>query len=730
MLSLFVAAAFFVLGFATLQAQQQPPASDLLLWLKSDAGVDMDSNGRLIKWDDQAGGDHDATPSIDDPEVLPRGFGTSEPQLSCAAFPNGEHAVLGFQGDAGLAFENPDDFDVPEVSIYAVVGLSPSRGMIIANYSRASNFGYGYICRFNGLGLVQFVTSNGTEATYNWPDEQPIAGASPGDKHYLSFHASNSNTDKQIYVDGAVHFTKSGLAADHMGYFADNYPSIGSLQRVDVEDGTNVEFYNGPIAEILVYTSVSTAQREGVEDYLQEKYGFPGQPAATPPALDDLPPTLLTCTPNYVLPSSIELSWNVCGTYTQQRVLRDGNQLAVLAGTDSSYSDLSPLGGLHTYQIEATIGGSPELSEVCEADFVVPQPQGRILHLTADQGVISDAQGVVTWEDQSAVGGDSDAVRDPSFGSAFARQTCAQLPNGIHSVIQFQDPVAAGDLTGAGMSFLNPEELGPETRSVSIYAVVEVSEFVSGTIFSNYSPTAGFGSGFTLYFDDDFGNNRVCFQTSAATTETWHDHCAPVEEALLDGWHLITATVDLATGTKRVYVDGVLSAFWDFDQSPAADECVDGDGPNDLCYVGNSMSFEGNPVPAIGSWREFADPQGSHRYHNGGLAELIMYDSVSEAQRLTVEAELRAKYFEGAPASTCDPGGGRPACRRLQPGWRDRPFGRGLSSGSPFPGQPLDAALQHNSGQPPPHGCQRRRRHRPFRCDLHASLSLPGRPRA
>ena len=656
-LSFSVALSFVVLGLATLEAE--PPSENLLLHLKADAGVQVDANGRLLVWEDQAGGDHDATPSVDDPEVMPRGFGTSEPQLSCATFPNGEHTVLGFQGDAGLAFENEDEFDVPEVSIYAVVGLSTSRGMIMANYSRAINWGYGYVCRFNGLGLVQFVTSNGTQESYNWPDERPIAGASPGDKHYLSFHASNANTDKQIYVDGALHFSKSGLVADHMGYFTDNEPSIGSLQRTDILDGTSVEFYDGPIAEILLYTSVSEAQREAVEDYLQEKYGFPGQPPATPPALSPLPPTLLACAPNFANPGSVDLTWKVCGAYTQQRVLRDGSPIATLSGSQESYSDLSPLGGLHTYQIEATIGGAIDLSEECEADFFIPAGQGRILHLAADQGVTSDVQGVLTWEDQSPVGGDNSAVHEPSFGSAFARHACDTLPNGLHNVIQFEDPVGAGDLTGAGMSFLNPEALEPETRSVSLYAVVEIGEFRSGTIFSNYSQIAGFGSGFSLFFDDDFNNNRVCFQTSAATAETWHDHCAPGDEALLDGWHLITATVDFFNGTKRVYVDGVLSAFWDFDQSPDADECLDGDtAPNDLCYVGNSMSFAGDSIPAIGSYRELPDPQGSHRYHNGGLAELILYDSVSEDQRLMVEAELRAKYFEGVSMASCDLGGG------------------------------------------------------------------------
>ena len=643
---------FLVLGFATLEAQLTPPTDDLILHLKSDAGVVKDANGRLVVWEDQADGDNNATPA----------FGTSEPQFSCDTFPNGEHGVLGFQGDTGLGIDNPLDLSVTELSVYAVMGLSPSGGTIFGNYSNAINWGFGYNCTFADLPVPFFFTSNGTEETYgNDPVSSPIPAANPGDKHYVSWHASNTALTKQVYVDGVVttiNFTESS-SPDYqaLGYHVDEHevPYIGSFR----EFGGH---HTGPIAEILVYGSVSTAQREAVEDYLQEKYGFPGQPAAMPPALPDLPPTLLTCTSNLVPPFSVELAWNGCGTYTQQRVLRDGDEVAILSGTATSYSDISPLvdiDGLHSYQVEATIAGSPELSEVCESNFQLPTPQGRILHLAADQGVTTDVDGVLTWEDQSPAGGENDAQREPAFGSGFAQEICEQLPNGFHSVIQFEDPVGAGDLTGAGMSFLQPEELAPETRSMSVYAVIEVTAGLSSSIFSNYSNARQWGYGFVLWLNTS--GNQVCFFTSAGTPATIHDFCSPVEEALSDGWHLITTTVDFASGTKRVYIDGVLSEFWDFDQDPTSDECTDGDGTGDKCYVGNSMGFDGipapNPTPAIGSWASYRAKK-SHRYHNGGLAELVMYDSVSEDQRLMVEAELMAKYFDGVAPLTCDAGGG------------------------------------------------------------------------
>jgi len=650
LLSLSVVAAVLILGLTTLDAQLSPPAGAIAHW-KSDAGVVVDAAGRLVLWEDQAGGDNDATPEGT--------FGTSEPQLTCATFPNGEHAVLGFQGDAGLGIENSSVLSVTELSVYAVVGLSPSGGSIFGNLYHPG-FGFGYRCVFAAATVPFFYTSGGTELTYGNDAAAPIPGANPGDKHYLSWHASNTALTKQVYVDGVVttiDYTDSTVPDyQALGYAEDEFEdpignevaSIGSFREV------GVQFYDGPIAEILVYPSVSPGQRTAVEDYFQEKYGFPGQAAASPPALPPVPPTLLTCTPSYefpfaVGPFAVELAWNVCGTYTQQRVLRDGNELAVLSGTADSYSDTSPLTGLHTYEVEATIGGSPELSAAFEADFDVPQPQGRILHLAADQGVIEDASGVLTWEDQSPIGGDNHAQHEPAWGDGFAQLTTSEFPSGTHAVIHFEDPVGAGGPTGASMSFLEPAALGPETRSMSIYAVFEVTDGMSSSIFSNYSNIINWGYGFNLWMGG-FNQRRVCFFTSAGTPETIHDKCAMPMDSLDVGWHLITATVDFFNGTKRVYVDGVLSAFWDLDQDPDADECVNGDPPGDLCYVGNSMDFHpANLVPAIGSWAAF-DPA-MRRYNNGGMAELIMYDSVSEEQRLMVEGELMAKYFQGAPGA-------------------------------------------------------------------------------
>ena len=299
----------------------------------------------------------------------------------------------------------------------------------------------------------------------------------------------------------------------------------------------------------------------------------------------------------------------------------------------------------------------------------LPEPQGRILHLAGDQGVLSDARGVVVWEDQSAVGGENNAYYEPAFGSAFGRPSCAEFPNGVHDVVRFtdggersidpnEDPRVTG-FKGSGMTFLNRAQLSPETRSVSVYAVVEVLEQNSGMILSNYSNAINWGYGYSVWVGGgSFSQTQMCFQTSAGTCETWHDWCGPARERILDdGWYVVTATVDFDAGTKKMYVDGVLREaneqppFWDLSQDPTCilNPSCEGDVGTGPCYNGKSMSFIGDERPAIGCWREFPGPDFRRRYHNAGLAELIVYDSVSEDQRLMVEAELRAKYFDGTP---------------------------------------------------------------------------------
>jgi hypothetical protein len=598
--------------------QAQPPAGGLILWLSSDVGVTTDANGVTV-WEDQAGGNNNA--------VRQAGFGSGYPQLSCGTFPSGEHTVLQFNHDTGLEIQNGTDLSIPELSVYVVAEASVGGGgAIITNYSSFVNWGFGYMVRYRGDGnRPAFFTSAGTQETYGDQDSaDQIEGEDPfipleSGYHYLSGTFSNATGEKRLYADGIL--TSINFSSMVMTYHGDERQAIGSLREFGLVFGNPEHLFRGGIAEILVYDNVNESERLDVEEYLVEKYFDPNGQA---PAIPDYPPTDLICSVD-VAGTQVDLNWSLCGTYESQRILRDGQELAALATDASSFVDNDPLEGTHTYEVEATIAGTPS-SVSCEVDVVIPVVRGRILHLTADQGVTLTQDGVSLWEDLSAIGGDNSAFRQVEYGPGFPQLGCANFPNGTHAVIQFN-----GD---TGLDLFDPAELN--SRDISIYAVVQVST-ESGSIITNYTNVVNWGYGYKLRLGLLEKGNQPVFFTSAGTSLTIHDAHSPT--VLEDGWYLITATMSSLFGEKRVYVDGVL----DLEFTP--------ESPGAPPITGRTLDFHGSERFSIGSNREFDNLPVFMRdeRHVGGIAEIIIYDSVSDEQRQIVEAELRAKYFEGDP---------------------------------------------------------------------------------
>ena len=600
---------------APIEAQLFPPGDDLVAWFSADSGVTNDENG-VNGWEDLAGGLHNATRHAP--------YGPGYPEISCGQFPSGEHAVVNFTGDTGMALENPDDLNQPETSIYVVAESRPesaAQGSVLCNYSSFVNWGFGYQLRFDNGETPMWFTSSGTEATYgnHWAGADANVPMSPG-YHYVTATFSNQMGTKQLYVDGNL--SSIDFTGMEMTYHDEGRQAIGCQREFGVMWGSDT-FFVGGIAEILIYRSVNELQRKDVEEYLFDKYFDPaGQATPTP-----VRPTGLECAVN-VAGTRVDLNWKVCGTYQSQTVLRDGSELASVAADATSYVDEVPLEGVHTYTIEAVLSGIKE-STTCELEVVVPQAQGRILHLAADQGVTTTENGVTLWEDLSPVGGDNSAFRQADYGSSFPQVGCASLPTGVHNVIEFD-----GD---TGFEVLNPEALN--AVEISIYAVFQVSA-QSGSILNNYTDPVNWGFGYLLRMAGagTKGNHPVFF-TTAGTQGTIHDAHSPTE--LADGYYLITATMSSVNEEKFLYVNGEVDM--EFSQ--------ENPGEGHLNINGRILQFHPTQRVGIGTLREF-DNDGHHltnQQHVGGIAEIIVYDSVSDEQRQMVEAELLEKYFDGTP---------------------------------------------------------------------------------
>jgi hypothetical protein len=151
----------------------------------------------------------------------------------------------------------------------------------------------------------------------------------------------------------------------------------GSLLTVGNLD-VGRQFFTGLIAEILLYDSVSASQRSAVKGYLQNKYGG---------FTDFLQPSNLIC--RRTGESEVELSWTNHASYESIRIRRDGQHIAQLGSTVTSYTDSSAPAGTPEYQVLAVDGGE-QGGPSCEVSASLPE-----VTLTAATVFGSDAAGHV-----------------------------------------------------------------------------------------------------------------------------------------------------------------------------------------------------------------------------------------------------------------------------------------------------------------------------------------------
>lgn len=220
-----------------------PPSTDLLAWFKADAGITTSDFSKVTGWADQAAGLHNATTSV----------GT--PLLTDRSFPSGDRPVVTFDGGSGLFLENPQDFDLADISVYVVAGINNS----VASQEFIAHWpGWAFGISDGAPGRVKWVT-HGPDASL----EPAPGGNLPNDAPSLLTGTFATGGDKKFYVDGSLVGTAplTGLTYD-----ANLNVAIGMLFK------GGAQFLKGYIAEILVYTSVSDEQRAQVEEYLRAKY--------------------------------------------------------------------------------------------------------------------------------------------------------------------------------------------------------------------------------------------------------------------------------------------------------------------------------------------------------------------------------------------------------------------------------------------------------------------------
>lgn len=224
--------------------------SDLEIWLRADAGVTTESGG-VSRWEDQAGGDHNAT----------QGTATARPTLLASAV-NGLPAVR-FDGNddfLSVPFDlNPHTTSTahPDVTVFAVFSsetnaASPLRKLYshdtggydrsVGLDSRAGTTNYGY---FKGSGVAPYfeLAENTSYVTADQWTPSTFSGWRNGVQQVSSAPVSNG--------EGAM-----WMALGRNG-------QLGG------------EHWQGWLAEFILYARIlSDSERQLVENYLLTKYAI------------------------------------------------------------------------------------------------------------------------------------------------------------------------------------------------------------------------------------------------------------------------------------------------------------------------------------------------------------------------------------------------------------------------------------------------------------------------
>ena len=229
----------------------------LKLWLDAGQGV-VTSGPDIVAWDDQSENDplHDAT------------VGRGVPFIEFVSFPSDALLpVMRFNGDAGFDLENDAGMYLSTMSIYAVasvdsVGFEPeSRSrLLIANYVNV--FGFGLGISDSAAGLVKWFTA-GPSNSY-----EPSPGGQLQAQVPVLLTATHDGSEKHLYVNRQSAGAPAQVGGPSYTGGNEGLPTL----TVGYNPGAGGQFWDGYIAEVLVYDSVDETQRDLVEGYLQGKY--------------------------------------------------------------------------------------------------------------------------------------------------------------------------------------------------------------------------------------------------------------------------------------------------------------------------------------------------------------------------------------------------------------------------------------------------------------------------
>ena len=354
------------IGFAAIgSAQTLPAPEDVRLWLRADAGVVHDANGRISVWQDQSANSADATQTN----------GSNQPFLTQNAL-NGLPIV---HFNAGQYFTLPDFMNkATEGEIFMFVRSGGQGTLRMADFG-TSQFGAAYPWSngklYDDFGSTsQYEVGNPPQSLYQ----------------YHIYNVTSEASDWVVRFDGVEQYrSRTNTVAFNTS------PLLGHCRT---------EYFLGDIAEVIIYNrSLSPSERKQVETYLGSKYALLPSPSV---------PTNLTA--HALSPGQVSLVWgypvtNDSTEFVIERKIAGGAFAEILVVPGRSIIDATvAAGGIYTYRIRGrNYSGTSNFSN--EATALVPLTgtnvpmSGMRLWLKADYAT----NPVMDWLDQSGRSNDA-----------------------------------------------------------------------------------------------------------------------------------------------------------------------------------------------------------------------------------------------------------------------------------------------------------------------------------
>jgi len=346
--------------------QASMPLSELVLWLKGDAGH---GGGNLSTWIDQSGRGNHAI----------QVYKADQPTAIDAAI-NGRPAVR---------FDATNDVFIFQKS--PLIGVTQAEAFVVVKANTNAS-GNGRAIWTFGNGPTYYPYSDGTSIwdAFASPNYQ-IVGHSPQPlDQYQLYNPAAQASQWSARINGSVVFN---IMTNTIGFTA--IPALGAFY-----DGNSYYLFGGEIAELLLYNrALSDSERDAVGAYLDDKYQFISGPPPPPSGL------LVSA----VSSTQLTISWtNTIGTagalYTVERKLGTGAYSAIgTARNTQSLLDFTVVAGSnYFYRVKAAnyFGESLYSAEISPPFATVTNPlPGQVFTIGTNHNITAvggDADGSIT----------------------------------------------------------------------------------------------------------------------------------------------------------------------------------------------------------------------------------------------------------------------------------------------------------------------------------------------